>query len=462
MQQETDALLKEFEEKENSRKLAEEIEMIVQAYNERKAKRMLSDEQEMDEELIESVEELIETIESDEEPIESDVEEPVAEQESHDNESQGACEWLILHSQTTPSDEGVPSSTEGMPSSTEGVVWLCETSEWQHKEIALDESSHVQQELEEDGQHEDGTYRQRISEPVEEYLYITMYLKDAEIDKINLLEEKLFKATFSVQLLGANDKHAKIFTGLPSWKIFYHLYNFIAPHPGKSISLSLEDELLLTLCCFRLGLRIEDLAVRFFISSTSASRIFNKWIDLLYVRVKFLIKLPSRELCQQNMPMVFKELYPLCISIIDCSEIFIEIPKKYDARYKTYSNYKSHNTAKFFVSITPFSTNSFLCQCWGDGGFTIRDDISVYGAVLKIPAFTRGKKQLPQRDVEMSKKLSQVRIHVERVIGLLKNKYTILQGRIRVNMLKHEDESNGVCNIDKILTVCASLVNLCK
>uniref|UniRef100_A0A1X7U783 THAP-type domain-containing protein n=1 Tax=Amphimedon queenslandica TaxID=400682 RepID=A0A1X7U783_AMPQE len=123
MQQETDALLKEFEEKKKSRKLAEEIEMILHACNERKAKRMLSDEQEMDEELIESDEELIETIESDEEPIESDVEEPVAEQESHDNESQGACEWLVLHSQITPSDkEGVPSSTEGMPSSTEVVV----------------------------------------------------------------------------------------------------------------------------------------------------------------------------------------------------------------------------------------------------------------------------------------------------------------------------------------------------
>lgn len=188
------------------------------------------------------------------------------------------------------------------------------------------------------------------------------------------------------------------------------------------------------------------------ISSTSVSRIFNKWIDLLYVRAKW----PSREICQQNMPVVFKELYPLCISIIDCSEIFIEMPKKYDARSKTYSNYKSHNTAKFFISITPFGTISFLSQCWGgrvsdkkltqecgflsllqtgdvvlaDRGFTIRDDISVHGATLEIPAFTRGKKQLSQRDVEMSKKLSQVRIHVERVIGLLKNKYTILQGRI--------------------------------
>ena len=72
-----------------------------------------------------------------------------------------------------------------------------------------------------------------------------------------------------------------------------------------------------------------------------------------------------------------------------------------------------------------------------DRGFTIEDDIAVYGAKLIIPSFTRGKKQLSLEDVERSKQLSQVRIHVERVIGLLKNKFTILKGPIPVNVIKH-------------------------
>lgn len=62
-------------------------------------------------------------------------------------------------------------------------------------------------------------------------------------------------------------------------------------------------------------------------------------------------------------------------------------------------------------------------------------------------------------DVELSKELSKVRIHVERVIGLLKNKYTLLKGPLSVCMLKHRGDS-GVANIDKILTVCAALTNL--
>ena len=54
-----------------------------------------------------------------------------------------------------------------------------------------------------------------------------------------------------------------------------------------------------------------------------------------------------------------------------------------------------------------------------DCGFTI-EDVAVYGTKLEIPPFTRGKRQLSQREVETSQKLSAVRIHMERIIGLLK------------------------------------------
>lgn len=96
-----------------------------------------------------------------------------------------------------------------------------------------------------------------------------------------------------------------------------------------------------------------------------------------------------------------------------------------------------------------------------DRGFTIHEDFIAYGAKLIIPAFTRGKGQLSQREVETSQQLSRVRIHVERVIGLMKNKYTILKGPLPVQLLKHSDDTD-VANIDKILTVCGALTNLCN
>ena len=69
--------------------------------------------------------------------------------------------------------------------------------------------------------------------------------------------------------------------------------------------------------------------------------------------------------------------------------------------------------------------------------------------------------ELSQRDVEVSKELSRVRIHIERDIGLLKNKYTLLKGPLPLNILKHKGDV-GLANIDKILVVCAALTNMCS
>ena len=46
-------------------------------------------------------------------------------------------------------------------------------------------------------------------------------------------------------------------------------------------------------------------------------------------------------------------------------------------------------------------------------------------AKLHIPAFTRGKSQLSATEVEETRKIANVRIHVERVIGYVRQKYKI-------------------------------------
>ena len=77
---------------------------------------------------------------------------------------------------------------------------------------------------------------------------------------------------------------------------------------------------------------------------------------------------------------------------------------------------------------------SFLSKCWGgratdkcitqnsgfldlveygdvivaDRDFDISDDLSLYGARLEIPAFTQGKKQFRQQEVEYSRRLAKV------------------------------------------------------
>ncbi len=62
-------------------------------------------------------------------------------------------------------------------------------------------------------------------------------------------------------------------------------------------------------------------------------------------------------------------------------------------------------------------------------------------------------------EVDWSRKLSIVRIHIERVIGVLKQKYTILQNVLPINFISNVD--NNLSTIDKIVTVCCAFVNLC-
>ena len=75
-----------------------------------------------------------------------------------------------------------------------------------------------------------------------------------------------------------------------------------------------------------------------------------------------------------------------------------------------------------------------------DRGFTIAESVGLKPAKLVIPAFTNGKSQLDPVDVKKARGIANVRIHVERVIGLLRRKYTILEGTLPTDFL---NSANG-------------------
>ena len=47
-----------------------------------------------------------------------------------------------------------------------------------------------------------------------------------------------------------------------------------------------------------------------------------------------------------------------------------------------------------------------------DRGFDIAESVGFYCAEVKIPAFTKGKKQLSGADVESTQRIASVQIHV--------------------------------------------------
>ena len=82
-------------------------------------------------------------------------------------------------------------------------------------------------------------------------------------------------------------------------------------------------------------------------------------------------------------------------------------------------------------------------------------------ARLHIPTFTRGKDQLSALEVEETCAIANVRIHVERVIGAVRQRYTILKGLLPLIDLIIKRDQQQKPLVDRIIHVCCALNNLC-
>lgn len=96
-----------------------------------------------------------------------------------------------------------------------------------------------------------------------------------------------------------------------------------------------------------------------------------------------------------------------------------------------------------------------------DRGFDIADSVGIYCAKLHVPTSTKGKNQLTPQDVESTRKIANIRIHVERVIGLLRNKYLILKETVPISYVTCK-QGDDAPFLDKIVTVCCALINICN
>ena len=204
------------------------------------------------------------------------------------------------------------------------------------------------------------------------------------------------------------------------------------------------------------------------------------------IRLRDLIIWPDRDSLRKTMPVCFQQSFGKAVAvIIDCFEVFLDRPSNLKARASTWSNYKHKNTAKILIGITPQGTVSFVSDAWGgrasdkhitencgilnkllpgdvvlaDRGFDIAESVGAMQAKLHIPAFTKGKSQLSPLEVEETRSIANVRIHVERVIGVVRQKYTILQNTLPLQFVSTKDGDDPP--IDRIIRVCCALTNCC-
>ena len=123
------------------------------------------------------------------------------------------------------------------------------------------------------------------------------------------------------------------------------------------------EELVLTLVRTRKGFDVHFLADTFGISASQVSRIYNTWITFLANELSFLVPWPTREQIRKTLPDRFKKFKNIRI-IIECCEFYIQKPVIPESQKSTWSSYKSYNTVKLLVGITPTGVFSFITPLW--------------------------------------------------------------------------------------------------
>ena len=314
---------------------------------------------------------------------------------------------------------------------------------------------------------------------------------EAEMKKLTLenlrLQKDINNHDVTPEAFYGNDEKVKYLTGLPNYFILMAIFNLVSQslsETGRS-SLARFQQMMVVLMRLRLNLPVSFLSIWFHVSVSTLSRTYTNVVAVMFEKLKFIVHCPEKEELKKTMPMDFRKHFKTKVTIIiDCFEIFIERPSNLKDRAMTWSSYKHHNTVKYLIGIIPQGVISYISNGWGgrvsdkyltehsdflqkhlpgdlvtaDRGFDIADSLGTVGAQLVIPAFTRGKSKLSEMEVEKTRRIANVRIHAERVIGMLRQKYTYFDGIIPVDHLICP--SGDIPVLDKEVVICCALVNL--
>lgn len=301
--------------------------------------------------------------------------------------------------------------------------------------------------------------------------------------------------TFCLELIINDEKLIKYYTGFTK-QAFMNIYTFLVPdesvepltYVGKGKlkeikSVTLKNQLLITLCKLRNDFDLVDLGLRFSISQHTAGVIFNSWINFMFLRFGEVPIWPDREIIAENMPPEYKSDFPNTFAILDCTEIKIQKPASLKAQSQTYSDYKSSNTLKSLVIVDPrgsvifssmlysgsISDKQLFEQCGikeqllqlidcnylkpGDGlmadkGFNIESCVEELNLKLNIPPFAVSGMQMSENDVATTRKIAKHRVHVERAIRRIKS-FKIMTNRFPV---VHMSSVNQIWNVCSFLT----------
>ncbi|KAM7308766.1 uncharacterized protein ISCGN_012399 [Ixodes scapularis] len=279
------------------------------------------------------------------------------------------------------------------------------------------------------------------------------------------------------------------YTGLPSHDHFMRLLRFLDPgedgenvkvwsttysdkarKAGRRSILSPAEQFFLLLVRLRLGLFERDLAYRFRVSKATVSKVCITWISYVYLHLGQLHLWLPREAVDDAMPPAFKDRYPTTRVILDATEVKCEASSSLVLQSATFSPYKSTNTFKGLIGISPDGTVTFISELFtgsmsdkecveksgflklpfddgdsvmADKGFRIEEMLKKINVRLNIPPFLR-KGYFTTEEVKETEQIASLRIHVERRIQRIKN-FHIFDRPVQISLAPVVSEMWAIC-----------------
>jgi hypothetical protein len=188
---------------------------------------------------------------------------------------------------------------------------------------------------------------------------------------------------------------------------------------------------------------------------------------------------PKHDSLKKALPISFRKNYIKIQSIIDCFEVEIQKPSDPVNQVLTWSEYKGCNTLKYMVSVTPDGLISFVstgyggrttdevvasqskylyllptgCYVMADRGFKrIEPFLASKQCFLVRPSSVKTGTKSTKKEVIDSRKISRLRIHVERAIRRIREfNFVSPHSCIDNKQLKHADD---------VVKIVCGLVNL--
>ncbi|XP_052400897.1 uncharacterized protein LOC127948482 [Carassius gibelio] len=300
------------------------------------------------------------------------------------------------------------------------------------------------------------------------------------------LRSELNKQKMDEEFFKDNTEKVQYYTGLQCFAVLFSMFTTVKPFLPVAKKLSQFQMVLLTLIRLRLDLPIQHLSHIFNVSPSTLSATFADTIDVLYARLTPLLYWPERHCLQATMPHKFLETFGKRVPIIvDCFEIHTERQNSMVCA-QSFSHYKGTHTIKYLIGITPQGLISFVSKGWerrasdkhitencgllnkllpgdvvlADRGFDIKDSVGMMCAEVTIPPFNKRRCQLDIKDEVDTRAIAHIRIHIERIIGSLRSKYTLIHNTIPISLLLPSKDEEFTL-LDKIVNVCCILVNMC-